>query len=185
MLKKTVTYEDLNGNTVIEDFYFNLSKAELLEMELSEKNGYSDMLKSIIAANDNAALVRIFKQLLLSAYGVKSDDGKRFIKSQELREAFEQSPAYSDMFMELATNEQVALAFMKGLVPADIAAEIQGVPGVKAPQDYRQKQPAPPLPTAAETVGIPDDGPQLARVEETSLNELSREELLARLEAQD
>ena len=88
MLKKTITYEDYNGVERKEDFYFNLTEAEVMEMELSTKGGLTEMINRIVAAQDATAIVKIFKDLILKAYGVKSPDGKRFIKSQELRDEF-------------------------------------------------------------------------------------------------
>lgn len=121
MLKKTITYTDYNGNERTEDFYFNLSKAELAEMELSAEGGLAETLKRIIAAQDGKQLVAIFKDLVLRSYGEKSPDGKRFIKSEELRTAFSQTEAYSDLFMELATNDKAAVEFVNGIVPSDVS----------------------------------------------------------------
>lgn len=125
MLKKTITYEDYNGVERKEDFYFNLTEAEVMEMELSTKGGLTEMINRIVAAQDAPAIVKIFKDLILKAYGVKSPDGKRFIKSQELRDEFESTRAYSILFMELATDEKAASDFVNGLV--------QGVTSNKAP----------------------------------------------------
>ena len=116
MLKKTITYEDYNGVERKEDFYFNLTEAEVMEMELSTKGGLTEMINRIVAAQDAPAIVKIFKDLILKAYGVKSPDGKRFIKSQELRDEFESTRAYSILFMELATDEKAASDFVNGLV---------------------------------------------------------------------
>lgn len=116
MLKKTITYEDYNGIERKEDFYFNLTEAEVMEMELSTKGGLTEMINRIVAAQDAPAIVKIFKDLILKAYGVKSPDGKRFIKSQELRDEFESTRAYSILFMELATDEKAASDFVNGLV---------------------------------------------------------------------
>lgn len=116
MLKKTITYEDYNGVERKEDFYFNLTEAEVMEMELSTKGGLTEMINRIVAAQDAPAIVKIFKDLILKAYGVKSPDGKRFIKSQELRDEFESTRAYSILFMELSTDEKAASDFVNGLV---------------------------------------------------------------------
>lgn len=121
MLKKTIKYVDYNGVEREEDFYFNLTKAEISEMELEIPGGMSEMLKRITKAQDTPTLVKIFKDLILRSYGEKSDDGKRFIKSTELREAFSQTEAYSELFMELATNADAASAFVNGIIPSDIA----------------------------------------------------------------
>lgn len=121
MLKKTIKYVDYNGVEREEDFYFNLSKAEISEMELEIPGGMSEMLKRITKAQDTPSLVKIFKDLILRSYGQKSDDGKRFIKSEELKVAFSQTEAYSELFMELATNAESASSFVNGILPADIA----------------------------------------------------------------
>ena len=117
MLKKTITYNDYNGTERTEDFYFNLSKAELMEMEMSTAGGLAEMIKNIVAAQDAPAIIKIFKELVLKAYGKKSPDGKRFIKSEEDAIAFSQTEAYSNLFMELATNSDAAAAFVNGIVP--------------------------------------------------------------------
>lgn len=118
MLKKTFTYTDYNGVERTEDHYFNLSKAELMEMELSTTGGLAEMINKIVAAQDAPAIVKIFKELVLKAYGQKSDDGRRFVKSKELSDSFAQTEAYSQLFMELATDADAAAAFVNGIVPA-------------------------------------------------------------------
>ena len=120
MLKKTVTYVDYNGVERTEDFYFNLSKAEVTEMELSVEGGFSKMLEEIVKSNDNARIVELFKQMVLKSYGEKSADGRRFVKSKELSEAFSQTEAYSEIFMELAMDEKAAAAFVNGIMPANL-----------------------------------------------------------------
>ena len=117
MLKKTITYTDYNGVERKEDFYFNLTKAEIMEMEMSISGGLTEMINRIVAAQDAPEIVKIFKELVLKAYGVKSPDGKRFIKSDELATEFAQTEAYSQLFMELATDADAASAFVNGIVP--------------------------------------------------------------------
>lgn len=117
MLKKTMTYTDYNGAQRTEDFYFNLTKAEIAEMEMSTAGGLAEMIQRVVAAQDAPAIIKIFKELVLKAYGVKSPDGKRFIKSKELSEEFSQTEAYSDLFMELATDADAAAKFVNGIVP--------------------------------------------------------------------
>ena len=124
MLKKTITYTDYNGNSRTEDFYFNRTKTELMKMEMGTNGGLSEMVKSIIAAQDQAALIQIFEDLILKAYGVKSLDGKRFEKSAQLSEAFAQTEAYDQLFMELATDADAAAQFINGIVPAEMAKEL-------------------------------------------------------------
>jgi hypothetical protein len=128
MLKKTITYTDYNGNKLTEDFYFNLSRAEIAEMELSVNGGLSSMIQKVVSAKDTPSLVKVFKDLILRSYGVKSDDGKRFIKSDELRTAFEQTEAYSNLFMELATDDKAASDFINSIVPVAVAEEMSKKP---------------------------------------------------------
>jgi hypothetical protein len=123
VLKKTVTYEDFNGETVTEDHFFHLSKAELVEIEMSHEGGLSEALTKIVAANDAKTIIAEFKNIILTAYGVKSADGRRFIKNQQLREEFESSEAYSTIFMELVTDTDAAINFINGVIPHDLAQE--------------------------------------------------------------
>lgn len=118
MLKKTITYLDYNGVERTEDFYFNLTKAEIMEMEMSTSGGLTEMINRIVAAKDAPAIIDVFKKLILKAYGEKSPDGKRFIKSDKISEEFSQTEAYSQLFMELATNADEASKFVNGIVPS-------------------------------------------------------------------
>lgn len=124
MIKKTIAYTDYNGVERKEDFYFNLTKAEIMEMEMSTKGGLAEMIQRIVAAQDQPAIIKIFKDLITKAYGVKSPDGKRFIKNDEVLDDFIQTEAFSQLFMELATNADEAAAFVNGIVPADMAKQI-------------------------------------------------------------
>ena len=121
MLKETITYTDYNGVERTEDFYFNLRKDEIMEMEMSTAGGLAEMIQRVIAAQDAPAIIKIFKDLVLKAYGVKSPDGKRFIKSDELSTEFAQTEAYSILFMKLATDADAAAKFVNGIVPADVS----------------------------------------------------------------
>ena len=127
MLKKPIKYTDYNGVERSEDFYFNLSKAELMEMEMGTTGGFTEMIKRIVAAQDQPTLMKIFKEFILKAYGEKSADGKRFMKKDEfgrpLSANFEQTEAYSVLYMELITNADAASEFINGVVPADIAKQ--------------------------------------------------------------
>ena len=125
MLKKTITYNDYNGVERTEDFYFNLSKAELMEMEMSISGGLTEMIEKIVATKDAPAIIKIFKELVLKAYGEKSADGKRFEKKNgALAEAFAETEAYSQIFMELATDADKAAEFVNGIMPSDIAKQL-------------------------------------------------------------
>ena len=92
---------------------------ETMEMEMGTSGGLTETIKKIIAAQDNPSIIKIFKDFILKAYGEKSLDGKRFIKSKEISEAFSQTEAYSQLFMELATNADAAAEFVNGIVPQD------------------------------------------------------------------
>lgn len=105
MFKHIQKYTDYNGTERSETLYFNFSKAEMMEMELSTQAGVEEMIRMMIATNDNARIVQLFKDLILKSYGIKSEDGRRFIKTQELRDQFEQSEAYSEFFMAMIANE--------------------------------------------------------------------------------
>lgn len=132
MLKKTIKYTDYNENEREEDFFFNLSKAEIMEMEMSTTGGLSEMIQNIVKTQDAPAIIKIFKDLVLKAYGVKSPDGKQFIKSEELSKAFSQTEAYSILFMELATDADAAAAFVNGIVPKDVdTSKVKSIPGTK------------------------------------------------------
>lgn len=121
MLKKTITYTDYNNTERTEDFYFNLSKAEIMEMELGTTGGLAEMIKKVVATQDAPAILKIFKDLVLKAYGEKSADGKRFVKTPEITAAFAQTEAYSNLFVELATNDKAAADFVNGIVPAEMS----------------------------------------------------------------
>lgn len=117
MYKQTISYNDYNGVERKEDFYFNLSEAEVMEMEMSTTGGLAEMIQKVVAAQDAPTIIKIFKDLILKAYGEKSADGKRFIKSDELATSFSQTEAYSKLFMQLATDADAASAFVNGIMP--------------------------------------------------------------------
>lgn len=123
MLKKTITYTDYNGAERTEDHYFNLTKTEIMKMELSTKGGLTEMIQRIIAAQDTPALLEIFDGLIRKAYGIKAADGKGFEKSEAITKTFTESGAYDVLFMELVTDAEAAAKFINGIVPADLAAE--------------------------------------------------------------
>lgn len=124
MLKKKIKYTDYNGVQREEEFLFHLSKAELMEMQMGTVGGLGDMLQKIIDSNDAPAIIKVFKDIILKAYGEKSVDGKRFMKVSDagvpLSIAFSQTEAYSELFMELSQDADAAAAFVKGIIPADI-----------------------------------------------------------------
>ena len=125
MLKKTVTYKDFNGEEVTEDCYFNLSKAELLEMNFQASGGLENYARAIINARDTATMMQIYKDLLLKAYGVKTPDGKHFMKTDQIRLEFECSPAYSEIYTELLTDDKAAADFFNRVIPKELADDPQ------------------------------------------------------------
>lgn len=126
MLKKTVTYTDYNGNERTEDFFFNLNQVEAIELEYNAVPGKSttDMLNEMAQTQDITKIITILKEFLLTSYGEKSSDGKRFVKSKELRDAFEQSPAFPKIYLELATNAEYAAEFIAGVIPSEVRSEL-------------------------------------------------------------
>lgn len=118
MLKKTIKYEDYDGVEREEDFYFNLNKAEIFELQTTTEGGYTERLEKAVKAHDMVTVMKLFKDIILRTIGKKSDDGKRFIKSKEIADEFEQSPAYPILFMELATDANAAKEFMSGIIPS-------------------------------------------------------------------
>lgn len=120
MYVKEIEYTDFNGVTRKEKFYFNLTKAEILDMELGKTGGLTEYIQKILAAQDTPEIMALFKKLLLMSYGVKSDDGRRFIKNDQVREDFEQTQAYSDLYMLLALDDNEASKFVNAIVPEDM-----------------------------------------------------------------
>lgn len=122
MLKKTITYEDWNGETRTEDFYFNLTRTELIEMETGMVPGRSltEVLQTLISDRDMGTIVQTIKEIVLKAYGEKSSDGKRFVKNQDVRDSFEQNPAYDILYMELAQDAEKAADFLNGIMPSQV-----------------------------------------------------------------
>lgn len=123
MYKKTLTYTDFDGVERTEDFYFNFTKAELMDLQLSTEGGLLEIIKTIVKSKNTPELVKLFKKTILLSYGVKSEDGKRFKKSDEIREDFIATAAYPEIYMELATNAEAAAEFINGVLPADLAGQ--------------------------------------------------------------
>ncbi len=120
MFKKTITYEDFNGNERTEDFYFNLTKAEVTKMELSINGGYSELIKKVMAEQDAPTIMKTFERFILDSYGEKSMDGREFNKSPEITAKFQATEAYSVLFMELCTDSEKAAEFVNGVIPKDL-----------------------------------------------------------------
>lgn len=125
MLKKTIKYTDYNDNHREETFYFNLSKAELSEMQLSAQGGLEALIKRIIEEQNVPEIIKILKEIILKAYGEKSDDGKVFMKSPELSHKFECTEAYSELFMEIVSTPENAMSFINGILPEEIRKQIK------------------------------------------------------------
>ena len=124
MIKKTITFVDYNGTTRTEDHHFNLNKDEIAELQFSIEGGLNHLIENIVKAEDAAQLIKLFKKLILLSYGEKSEDGRYFRKNEELTERFASSPAYSELFMELATDDAKAAAFINGVLPSDMTKAI-------------------------------------------------------------
>lgn len=125
MLKKTIAYTDFNDEKQVKTFYFNLTKAEIVQWQLSRVGGLDAWLDKVLSTKDEPGLSELFKDLILKSYGEKSPDGQRFVKTQELRDGFEQTNAFSELYMELATKTESAVAFFNGLIPPDLLKTIQ------------------------------------------------------------
>lgn len=146
MLKKTITYVDYNGISHEEDFWFNLTKTELSMMDFSVAGGMKQRLERVVKSNDTPTLMKEFREILKASYGVKSDDGKRFMKSDEIFTEFEQSPAYDILFMELINNPEAAAEFAHNVIPPDLAKEV----------DEEMKDNVSSLPPTGAKVPMPD-----------------------------
>jgi hypothetical protein len=158
MFKKTIVYTNFNEEEVSEDFYFHLSKAEIVELEMSVEGGLSESLKRIVATEDAKEIIAEFKNIILGSYGKKSPDGKYFTKNQQLREEFESSEAYSTLFMELVTDTDKAIEFVNGLLPKGMQDEVTKV-------------------TGADLAVVPEPGQET--VTRTELDDMSIEDLRA------
>ena len=123
MLKKTINYTDYNGTQRSETHYFNLNKAEVMDWEMSMSGGLSEWIKTVVATQDAPTLMKLFKDLITKSYGVKSADGKRFVKSEELTNEFIQTEAYTELYIELLTKEGAMSDFVKGILPSNMDAK--------------------------------------------------------------
>ena len=123
MYKRTITYTDYFGQERKEDVYFNLNRSELTKLQLSTQRGYVNMLQDLIDKNDGPTIMKTFDEIIRMAYGEKSEDGRRFIKSPELSEAFTQTPMYDQLYMELCTDAKAAAEFVNNIIPQDLRDE--------------------------------------------------------------
>ena len=127
MLKKTVTYTDYNGIERTEVFYFHYTEAEILDMEMSTEGGFAERIQKIIDAKDQVSLMKLIKKFVIDAYGIKSEDGKRFIKNDKVKTEFLESPAYSKIWMELVMDDEVAADFVNNVIPSDMKGTLEGL----------------------------------------------------------
>ncbi|MET0786961.1 MAG: hypothetical protein ABWY25_09660 [Paenisporosarcina sp.] len=125
MLKRDITYEDFDGETVTESFYFNLTRFEIIDLQVGYEKGLEAALQKIIKSEDHKGVVDMFKHIILAAYGIKSDDGKRFIKNDQVREEFFQTAAYDALFMEILSDEDAAATFIRGIIPKGFEKELE------------------------------------------------------------
>jgi hypothetical protein len=149
MLKLPITYTNFDGEEVTDTYWFNITKSELIEFEVSYEGGFVNALNKIIESQDKKAIIAEFKKLILWAYGEKSADGKRFVKSEELCRDFSQTAAYDALFIKLSTDDNAAADFINGVVPKDM---------VEAMRDQDKPQGPPPTPAQTPSLGAPITG---------------------------
>jgi hypothetical protein len=138
VLKREITYEDFNGEKNTDTFYFNITKFEILDLEASYEGGLEATIGKYVKDQNIKGLLDAFRKVILFAYGERSEDGKRFIKNDKIREEFSQTAAYDELLTELATDPDKADVFIKGIIPKDVASEInkaQSVPLPPAPRN--------------------------------------------------
>ena len=124
MIKQDITYTNFEGEQETETLYFHLNKVELMEMQVSEKRGLAQYITDIQKAENNKEIFRLFKEIVLRAYGERSEDGKKFIKNERLREEFEGSLAYEELMVKIVTEAVFASKFVNGIMPAGMADQI-------------------------------------------------------------
>lgn len=138
MLKKTITYEDFDGGTQTETFYFNLTQAELVKLEVSSEDGFAEYLQGLVKTNNREIIMDTFERIILMSYGEKSEDGKKFEKEdldgRPLSRGFKQTAAYSALFVELTTDAGAAGAFVAAVIPASLSAQLPDVNQLELPE---------------------------------------------------
>lgn len=138
MLKKTITYTDYDGNKRTEDFYFNLNKRELANMELKTYGGFEGLIRQIANTTDVPKLTELFEKIVLESYGEKSPDGRRFIKEEgKLAKEFVETEAYSELYMELISDPDKLAAFVNGIIPADLAEQMNSPETQKKIEEFK------------------------------------------------
>lgn len=176
MIKKTVSYEGFDGETITEDLYFNFNKAELMDLELSNDEGFSKKLQEVAEAKNVKEVLDVFKEIIIKAYGVRSEDGKRFIKNDKIREEFDGSEAYSEVLFDLLSDPVTAAKFMNGLMPKDLLEKAKAESGIdidKIVSEYEQSRDADKADAPVTELRVVKD--------EEDLSKLTQEELIAKL----
>lgn len=124
MYKKIIEYEDYNGNKRKEPFYFNLEESDIIRYNFSHDGGYQNYLSRLLATNKAEEAFELFEKFIADSYGVKSDDGKTFVKNEKVLNEFKQSRAYSNLLMELVTVPGASDKFFEGIMPAAMLAQL-------------------------------------------------------------
>lgn len=186
MIKKTVSYDGFDGETVTEDLYFHFNKAELMELEVETERGFSKKLQAVAEAKDVREVLAVFKDIVVRAYGVRSEDGKRFIKTERAREEFDGSEAYSEVLFDLLSDPASAARFVGGLMPSDLLEKAKVESNLDIEKMIRELEEEKEKEKAAQEEPkdiSSDDEPTELRVvkDEEDLSTLSHEELVARL----
>lgn len=181
MIKKTVKYEDFNGETVKEDLYFHLSKAELMDLEVGSESKFSDRLKEISENQSAGEVLSIFKELLQNSYGERSEDGKHFVKNDRIREQFASSEAYSELLFELISDADEAARFVNGLLPASLVKEAES--RIKAEGDPKKTEALEKMKELNAKRKEESEKQEAAQDDKQDLSSLSQEELIKLLES--
>lgn len=137
MITKQITYTDFNGDQQTDTFYFNLTKAEMIELNMSAEGGIEDSINTVIRSRNNSEIHEMFKRIIGKSYGIKSVDGRFFRKSPEILAEFESTEAYSELIMEMFTDTTALSAFVIGLMPADLV-EKAGLKDATTPEEIRR-----------------------------------------------
>lgn len=174
MLTKEITFENLDGDKVTQAFYFHLSKPELFELEFSKPEGFEAFFRSAVSNGDKAAIFATFKDFILRAYGVRHDDGIRFIKSKELSHEFSQTDAYSELFMELVTNAKTGSEFINSLMPKGLLEQAQKMEDARTTMEVVLPQET----TQVPTFKMPETPSTNLLIGPKDPSEMSREELI-------
>lgn len=133
MLKKTITYTDYNGKEQTEDCYFHLNRVELMDIALDlpddivDSSADGEVRAHLIDKLGNKGMFEFIKTVVTKSYGVKSTDGRRFIKSAELSDEFTQTPMFDKIMTEFATDDKAAANFIKAVIPGDAAKEVSNI----------------------------------------------------------